>query len=249
MSYVNVSRWESKNAWKRALRGGEAADLRRAASAGEEREVAGVHDEAGVQVQTLWGDKTGQRGDTPWLALTSGLNEEIQNSWPLRANQQQQQVGRVCAPSKGDALTLVKVELLVGRAVPQTFDVHEVAVDIWIVQRAEGHVCKRRGGEWVWTDPPPLPCSASPPAVFCFLMGMDREGLFCMPVDTATWEAGTAIIAGAAAAGAAGVATAVFFTVFLGDSEEIGTLLSSYSFLFTVLLIWALQQTTATGHV
>lgn len=80
-------------------------------------------------------------------------------------------------------------------------------------------------------------------------MGMDREGLFCMPVDTTTWEVGTAIIAGAAEAGAGGVATAVFFTVFLGDSEEIGTLLSSYNFLFTVLLIWALQKMTALGHV
>lgn len=80
-------------------------------------------------------------------------------------------------------------------------------------------------------------------------MGMDREGLFCMPVDTTTWGVGTAIIAGAEEAGAGGVATAVFFTVFLGDSEEIGTLLSSYNFLFTVLLIWALQEMTALGHV
>lgn len=79
-------------------------------------------------------------------------------------------------------------------------------------------------------------------------MGMDIEGLFCMPVDTTTCEVGTAIIDGAAGAGAGGVATAVFLTVFLGDSDEIGTLLSSYNFLFTVLLIWALQKRTALEH-
>lgn len=65
-----------------------------------------------------------------------------------------------------------------------------------------------------------------------------------MPVDTTTCEVGTAIIAGAAGVGAGGVATAVFLTVFFGDSDEIGTLLSSYNFLFTVLLIWALQKRT-----
>lgn len=78
-------------------------------------------------------------------------------------------------------------------------------------------------------------------------MGMDIEGLFCKLVDT-TCEVGTAIIAGVAGAGAGGVATAVFLTVFLGDSDDIGTLLSSYNFLFTVLLIWALQKRTALGH-
>lgn len=52
---------------------------------------------------------------------------------------------RMCVRYKSEALTLVKVELLVGRAVPQTFDVHKVAVDIWIIQCTEGHVCKRKG--------------------------------------------------------------------------------------------------------
>ena len=56
-----------------------------------------------------------------------------------------------------------------------------------------------------------------------------------MPVATTTCEVGTAIMAGAASAGA--VVMAVFFTVFFGDSEEMGTRLSSYSFLFTVLFI------------
>lgn len=51
---------------------------------------------------------------------------------------------RMRAWCKSDALTLVKVELLVGRGVPQTFDVHKVAVDVWIIQRAESHVCNRK---------------------------------------------------------------------------------------------------------
>lgn len=71
------------------------------------------------------------------------------------------------------------------------------------------------------------------PAVFCFLMGGARGGLFCIPVATTTCELGTVIMAGVAGA----METAAFLTVFLGDSEEMGTLLSSYSFLFTVLLI------------
>lgn len=53
-------------------------------------------------------------------------------------------IRRMCLRYKSNALTLVKVELLVG-AVPQTFDVHKVAVDIWIIQCAESHVCKSRG--------------------------------------------------------------------------------------------------------
>lgn len=52
--------------------------------------------------------------------------------------------GRMRAWCKSDALTLVKVELLVGRGVPQTFDVHKVAVDVWIIQRTESHVCNRK---------------------------------------------------------------------------------------------------------
>lgn len=48
MSYVNISGWESIKTGEWALQGGEAAG-----SAGEEREVTGVHDETGVQVQTL----------------------------------------------------------------------------------------------------------------------------------------------------------------------------------------------------
>lgn len=68
-------------------------------------------------------------------------------------------------------------------------------------------------------------------------MGGAIEGLFCMPVATTTCEVGTAIMGGAAGAGVGVMATAVFLTVFFGDSEEMGTLLSSYNFLFTVLLI------------
>ena len=75
------------------------------------------------------------------------------------------------------------------------------------------------------------------PAVFCFLMGGASEGLFCMPVATTTCDDDTAIMAGAAGVCAGVMATAVFLTVFFGDSEEMGTLLSSYSFLFTVLFI------------
>lgn len=40
--------------------------------------------------------------------------------------------------------TLVKVELLVGRSVTESFDVHQVTVHVWVVQCAECHVC---GGE------------------------------------------------------------------------------------------------------
>lgn len=69
------------------------------------------------------------------------------------------------------------------------------------------------------------------------MIGGAREGLFCMPVATTTCEVGTVITVGAAGVGAGVMVTAVFLTVFFGDSEEIGTLLSSYSFLFTVLLI------------
>lgn len=68
-------------------------------------------------------------------------------------------------------------------------------------------------------------------------MGGAREGLFCMPVATTTCEVGTAIMAGAAGAAVGAMETAVFLTVFFGDSEEMGTRLSSYSFLFTVLFI------------
>lgn len=73
-------------------------------------------------------------------------------------------------------------------------------------------------------------------------MGWAIEGLLCMPVATTTCEVGTVIMVGAAGADVCAMATAVFLTVFFGDSEEIGTLLSSYSFLFTVLFIWALQD-------
>lgn len=71
-------------------------------------------------------------------------------------------------------------------------------------------------------------------------MGGAREGLLCIPVATTTCEVGTVIMAGAAGVAGAGVdvmETAAFLTVFFGDSEEIGTLLSSYNFLFTVLFI------------
>lgn len=55
--------------------------------------------------------------------------------------------------------------------------------------------------------------------------------------DATTCEVVAAIMGEAAGAGVGAMATAVFFTVFLGDSEEMGTLLSSYNFLLTVLLI------------
>lgn len=79
------------------------------------------------------------------------------------------------------------------------------------------------------------------PAVFCFLMDGAKEGLACCPVATTTCD-GTAIMAGAEEAVDAptvGGATETddFFTPFFGDSEEMGTLLSSYNFLFTVLFI------------
>lgn len=85
-----------------------------------------------------------------------------------------------------------------------------------------------------WTE---VPLCRFLPAVFCFLMGGAIEELLCMPDATTTCEVGTAIMGEAAGAGVGAMATAVFFTVFLGDSEEIGTLLSSYNFLLTVLLI------------
>lgn len=136
-------------------------------------------------------------------------------------------------------LTLVKVELLVGRAVTESFDVHQVAVHVRVVQSAERHVCGRKRAITItskrdWTDVTNRRLS---PAVFCFLIGGAREGLFCMPVATTTCEVGTVITVGAAGVGAGVMVTAVFLTVFFGDSEEMGTLLSSYSFLFTVLLI------------
>lgn len=40
--------------------------------------------------------------------------------------------------------TLVKVQLFVGRAVSETFDVHQVAVDVRVVQSAERDVCRRK---------------------------------------------------------------------------------------------------------
>lgn len=58
-----------------------------------------------------------------------------------------------------------------------------------------------------------------------------------MPADMATCEVGMAIMVGAVVAGEGVMATAVFLTVFFGESDEMGTRLSSYSFLFTVLLI------------
>lgn len=68
-------------------------------------------------------------------------------------------------------------------------------------------------------------------------MGGAIEELLCIPDATTTCEVDTAIMGEVAGAGVGAMATAVFFTVFLGDSEEIGTLLSSYNFLLTVLLI------------
>lgn len=155
MSYVIISKWESFN--KKNLKvgpsgrwGGRTPGV---GSAGEEREVTGVHDETGVQVQTLWGDKTDQRGETYWLALTSSVRMRrdsfFLNSQQLCSSFSQKFIKtsrnrRMRAWCKSDALTLVKVELLVGRGVPQTFDVHKVAVDIWIIQRTESHVCNRK---------------------------------------------------------------------------------------------------------
>lgn len=68
-------------------------------------------------------------------------------------------------------------------------------------------------------------------------MGGAREGLLCIPVEATTCEVGTEMMADAAGAGVGVMATGVFLTLFLGDSEEMGTRLSSYSFLFTVLFI------------
>lgn len=41
--------------------------------------------------------------------------------------------------------TLVKVKLLVGRSVAESFDVHQVTVHVRVVQRAERHVCTGEG--------------------------------------------------------------------------------------------------------
>lgn len=191
------------------------------ASAGQEREVTGVHDEAGVQVQTLWGDRNTDRVRTDprvWRTKTSFLSASEH--------------------------TLVEVEFLVGGSVSESLNVHQVAVDVWVVQSAERHVCRAE----IWSERTPGPGlqkhSNTPvlPAVFCFLMGGAREEPPCIPVATTTCVAGTLIMVEAGRAGAGVMETAVFLTVFLGDSEEIGTRLSSYSFLFTVLFIWALRR-------
>lgn len=73
-------------------------------------------------------------------------------------------------------------------------------------------------------------------------MAVGIEGL-CSPVVTTTCEVGTAMTVGATGASAAAMMTVVFLVIFLGESEERGTLLSSYSFLFTVVFIWALHKT------
>lgn len=65
----------------------------------------------------------------------------------------------------------------------------------------------------------------------------------CSPVVMTTCEVGTAMTVGATGASAAAMMTVVFLVIFLGESEERGTLLSSYSFLFTVVFIWALHKT------
>lgn len=244
MSYVNIGKRESVNAARQQDSGGQ-----------RQRERRGRSLEFMMRLESRFklSAETGlirEEERTAWRRGQGSEQSHMQNSRSsayLSSSLTQTSLTPpaggtgACARCRRDALTLIKVELLVGRAVPQTFDVHEVAVDIRVVQRTESHVCKRRGGEGggesAWTNSSLLARSGFPPAVFCFLMGMDREGLPCMPVDAATWELATAIMAGAAEAGAGGVATAVFFTVFLGDSEEIGTLLSSYSFLLTVLLI------------
>lgn len=134
---------------------------------------------------------------------------------------------------------MVKVELLGGRAITESFDVHQVAVHIRVIQSTERHVC------WVAIIVVILQSNkleettsyCFSPAVFCFFMGWAIDGLLCMPVATTTCEVGTVIMVGAAGADVCAMATAVFLTVFFGDSEEMGTLLSSYSFLFTVLFI------------
>lgn len=79
------------------------------------------------------------------------------------------------------------------------------------------------------------------PAGFGFFIAGCKDEELCNPVVTTTWEVGMEITAGATDAGGGGSVTAVFFIVFLGNSELRGTLLSSYSFLLTVVLIWALQ--------
>lgn len=63
-----------------------------------------------------------------------------------------------------------------------------------------------------------------PPAVFCFLMAGGAEVGPCNPAVTTTCEVGTVMTC---EAGAGVTATAVFLVVFLGESDESGTRLSS----------------------
>lgn len=56
----------------------------------------------------------------------------------------------MCVWCTGNTLTLVKVELLVWRAIAQSFDVHQVAVNVWIIQCAESHICKSRRVSPAW---------------------------------------------------------------------------------------------------
>lgn len=188
-------------------------------SAGEEREVTGVHDEAGVQVETLCGSKTQSESGwvNSWTSLIdfwdTDLGQSWASCWTSRPRVPQCPPGHCWRPSRSERWA------------------SRLWRRIWFNRCSSNYLHLK-----------PEARVNSSPAVFCFLMGGAREGLFCIPVATTTCEVGTAIMAGAAGAGAGVMATAAFLTVFFGDSEEMGTRLSSYNFLFTVLFIWALYK-------
>lgn len=137
---------------KRRLEGGG-----QEGSAGQQGEVTGVHDEARVKVQALWGETQDfVISRFSLIRLTSNLTSSHGSSheathWsfkkknpPLRGFQFNVKLFDEVW-SLNMTPTLVKVELLVGRSIAESFDVHQVTVHVRVVQRAERHVCREEG--------------------------------------------------------------------------------------------------------
>lgn len=151
---MNVSRWESMKRRKWAIRGGEAAGLQ------GQRERRGRSLEFMMRLESRFklSEDTRlirEKKRTDWHCCQVSVNRfSATFIFVLIACSlfwQRLNLYVIYIYMQDEVLTLVKVELLVGRAIPQTFDVYQVTVDIWIIQSTESHICKRRGVSPAWS--------------------------------------------------------------------------------------------------
>lgn len=137
--------------------------------------MLGIQEEVNVGPSGRWGSRTpgagvsGRGGGgrwSSWWGWSPGSNSLRRQDWSKRRNVLTDASKTVygiyrtlitaagwkwmCAWCTGSTLTLVKVELLVWRAIPESFDVHQVAVNVWIVQCAESHIYKSRRVSPAW---------------------------------------------------------------------------------------------------